>query len=45
MLSYQNGSSVEIKFEIEESSVASVDINREVTGLSVGNAVLKYQIL
>jgi hypothetical protein len=42
VLSYQNGSSVEIKFEIEESAIASVDINREVTGIQVGDAVLKY---
>jgi len=42
---YQDGSSVEIKFEIDDSSIASVDQFREVTGLRVGNANLKYQII
>ena len=31
ILSFQNGSSVEIKFEIDDQKVASVDLNREVT--------------
>lgn len=43
--SFQNGSSIEIKFEIEETETATVDLNREVTGMKVGDATLKYQII
>lgn len=45
VLSFQNGSSVEIKFEIDESKIATVDLNREVTAHQIGNATLKYQII
>lgn len=45
MQSFQNGSSIEIKFEIEETEIATVDLNREVTGMKVGDATLKYQII
>ena len=45
ILSFQNGSSVEIKFEIDDEKVASVDLNREVTAHQVGNATLKYLII
>ncbi len=43
--SFLNGSSIEIKFDIEESDIAIVDQNREVTGLQVGDATLRYQII
>lgn len=43
--SFQNGSSIEINFDIVESDVAIVDTNREVTGLKVGDATLRYQII
>lgn len=45
ILSFQNGSSVEIKFEIDDQKIASVDLNREVTANQVGNATLKYLII
>lgn len=31
--SFQNGSSIEINFDIEQKDIATVDNNREVTGL------------
>lgn len=40
-----DGSHIEIKFEIEESDIASVDQFREVTGHRVGDATLKYEII
>lgn len=43
--SFQDGSSIEIKFDIQESEIASVDQNREVTGLQVGDATLRYLII
>lgn len=45
--SFQQGSSIEIKFEIEESEshIATVDQNREVTGHAVGDATLRYMVI
>jgi len=43
--SFQSGSSIEIKFDVEETAIASVDQNREVTGLTVGDATLRYFIV
>ena len=40
-----NGSHVEIKFDIENKKVATIDRFREVTGHEVGDAVLKYEII
>lgn len=40
-----DGSHIEIKFEIEQSDIASVDQFREVTGHKVGDATLKYEII
>ena len=37
-----DGSHIEVKFEIEQSDIASVDQFREVTGHKVGDATLKY---
>ena len=40
-----DGSHVEIKFDIENAKVASIDRFREVTGHEVGDAILKYEII
>jgi len=40
-----DGSHVEIKFEIENKGVATIDRFREVTGHTVGDAILKYEII
>lgn len=42
---FQNGSSIEVKFEIDQTGIASVDSNREVTGIKVGDATLRYTII
>ena len=43
--SFNQGSSIEIQFDIEQTKVATVDQNREVTGLAVGDATLRYFIV
>ena len=43
--SQADGSHVEIKFDIENKNVATIDRFREVTGHEVGDAVLKYEII
>jgi hypothetical protein len=40
-----DGSHVEIRFDIEQKEIASVDQFREVTGHKVGDALLKYEII
>ena len=40
-----DGSHVEIKFDIENKEVATIDRFREVTGHEVGDAILKYEIV
>ena len=40
-----SGDSVEIKFEVENKQVASVDQHREVTGLEIGDTNLYYEII
>ena len=40
-----DGSHIQIKFDIEESDIASVDQAREVTGHKMGDAWLKYEIV
>lgn len=40
-----DGSHVEVRFEIEQKHIATVDKFREVTGHRVGDAVLKYTII
>jgi hypothetical protein len=40
-----HGGSVEIKFDIDNKTVASVDVFREVTGLEVGDTKLYYEII
>ena len=37
--------SVEIKFDIEDKSIASVDVFREVTGKLVGDTKLFYEVI
>lgn len=41
---YHSGS-VEIKFDIEDKSIATVDVFREVTGHEVGDTKLYYEII
>ena len=41
----QDGSHIEIKFDIENKEVATIDRSREVTGHEVGDAILKYEII
>lgn len=40
-----HGGSVEIKFDIENRTVATVDVFREVTGLEVGDTKLYYEVI
>ena len=40
-----DGSHIEIKFEIAETEIATVDMFREVTGHRVGSATLHYEII
>ena len=40
-----DGSHVEIKFDIENKEIATIDRYREVTGHEVGDAILKYEIV
>lgn len=40
-----DGSHIEIRFDIAEKNIASVDSQREVTGLAVGDATLRYEVI
>lgn len=40
-----HGGSVEIRFDIENKTVANVDVFREVTGLEVGDTKLYYEVI
>ena len=43
--SNQLGSSVDIKFDIEDKGIATVDMFREITALEVGDTKLYYEII
>ena len=40
-----DGSHIDIKFDIQNKNVATIDSFREVTGHEVGDAILKYEII
>ena len=40
-----HGGQVEIKFDVENQTIASVDIFREVVGHEVGDTLLSYEII